>query len=97
MECLIVNCRNDAIDYVNDSKFIQRFCQRNNQNNNKNIIQFSRQNIQRSDLYQYRLQAWNMANMEETYLPDFSQSKRLNLNSYNSIRITHFLRKMVPK
>lgn len=34
-----------------------------------------RQNIQRSDLYQYRLQAWNMTNMEETYLPDFSQSK----------------------
>ncbi|XP_055312605.1 uncharacterized protein LOC129574540 [Sitodiplosis mosellana] len=49
-----------------------------NLNDLSNLI---RQNIQRSDLYQYRLQAWNMANMQETYLPDFSQNWR-NLITY---------------
>lgn len=34
-----------------------------------------RQNIKRSDLYQYRLQAWTITDMQEMYLPDFAQSK----------------------
>ncbi|XP_031629045.1 uncharacterized protein LOC116344586 [Contarinia nasturtii] len=49
-----------------------------NLNDLSNLI---RQNIQRSDMYQYRLQAWNMENMDETYLPDFSQNWR-NLITY---------------
>lgn len=37
-----------------------------------------RQNIKRSDLYQYRLQAWTITDMQEMYLPDFAQSKSFN-------------------
>lgn len=45
----------------------------------KKFSNIFRQNIQRQDLYQYRLQAWNMSNnMDETYLPDFSQSKYIS-------------------
>lgn len=35
---------------------------------------FCRENITRPDLYQYRLQAWDMSNMNQVHLPDFSQS-----------------------
>ena len=59
----------NAMAYV-DHIFVRNF-------NVISFLDFFRQNIQRSDAYQYRVQAWNMENMEETYLPDFTQSTKV--------------------